>query len=126
MLKKLMSLATLLILVGVFVLSAPVLAGNSAQPGKATTQTTTGKPAVVQTSPSKAAASMQPSSTRSIFVGAFRYYLRDWLGLPDIHIVDPKPSLPGEPQKSSTDPNNHSGLKYEIAPIRDNGGHDID
>jgi hypothetical protein len=31
MLKKLMSLATLLVLVGVFVLSVPVLADNNAQ-----------------------------------------------------------------------------------------------
>jgi hypothetical protein len=69
MLRRLMLLTTLLALVGVFVLCAPVLADNSAQLGKATIQTTTGKPSIVQTSPSKAAASMQPSSTRSNPVG---------------------------------------------------------
>ena len=121
MLKRLMSLTTLLVLVGVFVLSAPVLAGNSAQPGKVTTQTATGKPAVVQTSPSKAAASIQPSSTRSNLVGAFRYYLHNWFGWPYIQILDPKPSLPDEPLKSSTDPR-----RPDIAPMRDHGGVDID
>jgi hypothetical protein len=117
MIRRLMLLTTLLVLVGVFVLSAPVLAGNSAQPGKVTTQTATGKPAVVQTSPSQAAESIQPSSTRSNLVGAFRYYLRNWFGWPYIQILDPKPSLPDEPLKSSTDPR-----RPDIAPMRDNGG----
>jgi hypothetical protein len=117
-----MLLTTLSVLVGVFVLSAPVLAGNSAQPGKAMTQTTTGKPVIVQSSPSETAASIQSSFMRSSFVCTFRYYLRNWLGWRYIHIVDPKPSVPDAPLKSGTDPNNHSGLKYEIAPIRDHGG----
>jgi hypothetical protein len=126
MLKRLKSLTTLSVLVGVFVLSAPVLAGNSAQPGKVTTQTTTSKPAVVQTSPSQAAANIQPSSSRSNFVGAFRYYLRNWLGWPYIHIVDPKPSAPGEPQKSGTSYEKDSGLKIDIRPVKDKGGHEVD
>jgi hypothetical protein len=126
MLKRLKSLTTLSVLVGVFVLSAPVLAGNSAQPGKVTTQTTTSKPAVVQASSSQAAASIQPSSSHSNFVGAFRYYLRNWLGWPDIPIVDPKPSVPGEPQKSGTSYEKDAGLKIDMRPVRDNGGHPED
>jgi hypothetical protein len=119
--KRVSFLATLLVLVGVFVLSAPVLAGNSAQPGKVTTPTMTGKPAVVQTSPSsKAATSIQPS-TRSSLVGAFRYCLRNWFGWPYIQILDPKPSVPDEPLKNSTDPNKRND---DIA--RDNGGSSVD
>jgi hypothetical protein len=115
-----MLLTTLSVLVGVFVLSAPVLAGDSTQPGKAMIQTTTGKPAVVQTSPSKAAASIQPSSMRSNLVGAFRYYLRNWFGWPYIHIVDPKPPVPGEPLRSGPGTNKGNGKWEDI--VRDNGG----
>jgi hypothetical protein len=121
MIRRLMLLATLSVLVGVFVLSAPVLAGNSAQPGKVTIGTTTGKPAVVQTSPSKAVASIQPS-TRSIVVGAFRYYLRNWFGWPYIQIFDPKQSVPDGPQMSGTDPAKRPRVKVDITAVRDNGG----
>jgi hypothetical protein len=122
MIRRLMLLATLSVLVGVFVLSAPVVAANSAQPGKVIIQTTTGKPAVVQTSPFKVVANSQPSSTPASLIGAFRYYLRNWLGWPYIHIVDPKPSVPDEPLKSGTDPN--KGRWMDSEPIRDHGGSD--
>jgi hypothetical protein len=121
MIRRLMLLATLSVLVGVFVLSAPVLAGNSAQPGKVIAQTTTGKPAVVQTSPSKAVASIQPS-TRTIVVGAFRYYLRNWFGWPYIPVLDPKPSISDGPQMSNPGPDKHTKVIGDITVVRDHGG----
>jgi hypothetical protein len=120
MIRRLMLLATLSVLVGVFVLSAPVLAGNSAQPGKVTIQTTTGKPAVVQTSPSKAAAGIQPATTRWNLVGAFRFSLRNWLGLPYIHLGDSKPPVKDEPDKSRVDPR-----KRNDDVVQDHGGDEV-
>jgi hypothetical protein len=120
-----MLLAALSVLVGVFVLSAPVLAGNSAQPGKVTIGTTTDKPAVVQTSPFKAVASIQPSM-RSIVVGVFRYYLRNWFGWPYVQILGPKPSVPGGPQMSNPGPDKHTKIIGDITAVRDHGGDSVD
>jgi hypothetical protein len=116
MIRRLMLLTTLSVLVGVFVLSAPVFAGNSAQPGKVTTPTT-----VVQTSPSKASVGIQPSSSLSSIIGALRFSLRNWLGLPYIHLGDPKPPRPNEPPKSRTDPRKGND---DVA--RDDGGSSVD
>ena len=124
MLRRSTIIVITLVLCGVMALSVPASADRNSQTTKATTPTV--NVTVVKTTSST-------SATKSEFVpgncnwgDGLRFWLRNWLGWPDIHILDPKPSLPDEPLKSGTDPHKDSGLKYEIAPIRDHGGNGED
>lgn len=115
MLKRLMSLTTLLVLCGVLALSVPAMADRNPQAAKATTPIV--KVAVVKTT-------TQTSAIKSEFVRAswkdgLRFWLRNWLGRPYINIGDPKPPAKDEPLKSGTDPKKRN-IWQEIA--RDHGG----
>jgi hypothetical protein len=116
MLKRLMSLTTLLVLCGVLALSVPATADRNSQVTKVTTPTVT----VVKTTTTS-------SATKSEFVrtgwkDGLRFWLHNWLGWPYIPVVDPKPAVPDEPQKSGP------GLRprWMDEAVRDHGGNGED
>jgi hypothetical protein len=116
MLRRSTILVISLVLCGVMALSVPAMADRNSQTTKSSAPTVS--VTVVKTS---AASSMTKSEfVRAGWKDGLRFWLRNWFGWPHIQILDPKPSLPDEPQKSSTDPNKRND---DIA--QDNGG-DVD
>lgn len=107
-----------LVLCGVLALSAPVFGEKGQQASK--TATTTVKVALVKTCVSTSA----PKSefVRGGWRDGLRFYLRNWFGRPSIPVLDPKPSVPDEPLKSSTDPNRPRLMDSEK--MSDHGGSD--
>jgi hypothetical protein len=104
---------TLVVLFGVFVLSAPVMAGGSAQSAKAqasvVVKAEVAKPAVAQ---------HQVSSFRSVIVQTLRFQVARWLG-----IVVGGSNRPDQPQMSDHD-YRHRFDRYII--LKDHGGDSVD
>ena len=111
MLRRLIMLATSLILCGVLALSVPVLAADSAPGGKTT---------VVKVSPVKPAIVKQSGSLTTTIMTLIKFQFGRWIGLPHVD-VNIKPLVTDPPQKSNVPPRKPKPWEEAMA---DNGGHE--